>query len=145
MAPNNAWHWLHVYLLSCVDLNVDGCVQKTCCCNNIANCSEIVVGVCVCADMIDISLKPVWPSGCFYPFVFDSYVASSFLIFAICSWLRPLACLLPAQVPPSCFLCPSWHYLDLAVKLFLQSQTSSMESGWVNLETPTWLFCSDTI
>lgn len=34
-------------------------------------------------------------------------------------------CLLPAQVP-FCFLCPSWYYLDFAVKLFLQSQTSGM-------------------
>lgn len=56
----------------------------------------------------------------------------------------PLTCLLPAQVS-LCFLCPSWYYLDFAIKLFLQSQTSGMESGWEDLETPTWLFCSDTI
>lgn len=75
-------------------------------------------------------------------YVFDLYVAS--LIWIILSCWVDLHVYYLAMCPYALFVHPNTT-LIFAIKLFLQSQTSGMESGWVDLETPTWLFCSDTI
>lgn len=72
-----------------------------------------------------------------------------FFLISVCFWLSHPYRLHYLDVFTTCstvlMLSLSILLLDNIIKLFLQSQTSGIESGWVDLETPTWLFCSDSI